>query len=86
MTTTPGARDPDHLNGERSEWAYRTLLAFKGYSGTVDEDCLMRDLLTDLMHYADESGQDFDEVLACARHHYLTESGQQQDDLCPSLP
>lgn len=46
----------------------------------------MQDLLTNLMHYADESGQDFDQVLGWARHHYLIESGQQQDNLCPSRP
>lgn len=42
---------------------------------TVDDAGLI-DLLTDLMHFADFWGLDFDQALKTAKHHHQTEKGE----------
>jgi hypothetical protein len=57
-------------NAERSERAYRAILAAYGQDQSVEENTI--DMLTDIMHMAPDYG-DFDEMLATARMHYEVE-------------
>jgi hypothetical protein len=59
-----------------AEWACRTLLVYQQYTGSNKEDAL-RDLLSDLMHWADEQGFDFGYELEWARTHYAEEIAEQ---------
>lgn len=74
------ASDPDGMNEKRCEWAARCLDLFKAMTGSTEEqDEDMQDLLTDLMHLADQRGVSFEGVVERARYHYLIESGQRED-------
>ena len=46
---------------------------YKKLTGSED-DCLLTDLLADLAHHCDNTGQDFKEALSSAQQHYLDES------------
>lgn len=66
--------DPERRNGDRAAWAATALKAFREATGTDEEDSL-GDLLTDLMHWSDREGFDFDIALERARGHYKAETG-----------
>lgn len=58
-------------NKQRSERAYRALLAYYRDSGDVEEQ--ITDILTDLHHLAPEYGVDLDDRMDWARTHYQKE-------------
>ena len=58
-------------NQERSERAYRAILARYSKDQSVEENII--DILTDIMHLAPEYGV-FDEMLETARMHYEAET------------
>ncbi len=66
-------------NTERATWAGATVDTFANLTGLDDaaeaDETRLSDLLTDLMHWADErGGQEFwDRCLARGRGHYLAE-------------
>lgn len=43
------------------------------YEGRSDWEASAKDLLTDLQHFCDFYGQDFDKLVASARNHYSAE-------------
>jgi hypothetical protein len=63
-------------NAERAERAFRTLLYYQqhlGESGKLDE-CTLRDLISDLGHYADQSlGVDFEQEIQWAINRWQEE-------------
>jgi hypothetical protein len=65
--------DPDRQNDDRSEWAAVALKAFQAETGTEDEDVLA-DLLTDLIHWADRHNRDFAQECDLARSRYRDET------------
>lgn len=67
--------NPDGLNFDRAAWADKAISAFRAETGTDHEDSL-GDLLTDLMHWADRAGFDFDLALERARGHYEAETSE----------
>lgn len=60
------------VNQSRAEWAAVALDAFQERTQTDAEDVLS-DLLCDLMHWAGQSGLDFEHELERANSHYQTE-------------
>lgn len=65
--------DPEGMNDRRAGWAAEGLTTFRSATG-VDEPDAVCDLLTDLMHWCDRHGQDFDSELERARDHYDAET------------
>jgi hypothetical protein len=65
--------DPEGKNDERAEWAERALITFENATGT-DRSDVVTDMLTNMMHWCDRNGQDFEERLAMARVHYEAET------------
>lgn len=65
--------DPEGQNFNRAAWADVGLRAFQEETKTDDED-LLSDLLCDLMHWADRSGEDFEGRLERARRAYREET------------
>lgn len=59
-------------NEQRAEQAYRTILYFEQQPG-VGRESSLKDLLCNLMHWADEQGEDFDDALEVARMNYEAE-------------
>ncbi len=65
-------------NKERAELAYRALLKAEG--GTSETGII--DLLTNLMHYCDESGYDFETALDFAHRHHEVETAVTKCRVC----
>jgi len=61
------------MNNSRAAWAGQAVSAFIAATGTDREDAV-GDLLADLMHWCDRSGQDFTHELARATDHYGAET------------
>lgn len=74
MRTTTGQL----TNARRAEFALRTLLVHRQYTGG-DEDMeeIMTDLFANLLHLCDESGYDFEDALQQARHHHQVETTEE---------
>lgn len=53
-------------------WAEAAVIAFR-HANPCDYEDSLGDLLTDLMHWANVRGSDFDAALARARSHYEAE-------------
>lgn len=66
--------DPEGRNGERREWAKAALDGFMAVCRTDRGDALP-DLLCNLAHLCDETGEDFASCLRRARMHYRDETG-----------
>lgn len=62
----------DYTNAVRAKRAEEVLRVFTSRMGRPDADSLNY-LLSDLMHWADREGYDFDEELATAKTNYLAE-------------
>lgn len=62
----------DPTNDDRAIWAAKALQEFQRQTRCDNGDALC-DLLADLMHAADRTGQDFDGELNRARMHYQDE-------------
>lgn len=75
MNTKP---DPDGLNDDRAEWAQAALDAFADVTdmdiACEDGETVLGDLLTDLMHWCDRNGVDFQKKLAGAALNYKEET------------
>lgn len=65
--------DPDDANPRRVGWAASTLHHFQGLTNTDNED-VIADLLCDLMHYCDDTKQNFTRQLVRARGMYHDET------------
>lgn len=65
--------DPDAMNSKRASWANTAIRAFQFQTGTDDED-IIGDLLTNLMHWCDRNNHDFGIALDRARLHYEAET------------
>lgn len=80
-SATPGNRtlppDPENMNGDRAKWAQAALRTFRKATGADAEEAL-GDLITDLMHWSDRSGFDFDAALERARTHYEAETAGEE--------
>ena len=59
-------------NEERAYRGWRAIARFKSHEPPAETD--LRDLLTDLMHYADEQGLDFKYEMEMAQTHYGNET------------
>ena len=71
MTLPP---DPENMNDKRAAWAQIALNAFGDETGSY----VLRDLLCDLMHWADRSDVDFQRELNVARNlFYRPETGNE---------
>lgn len=64
--------DISHDNLRRAGFALIAAQAFATRTG-ADRECVLCDLLCDLMHLADATGQDFDAELDRGRYHYDAE-------------
>lgn len=71
--TKPLTPDPEQLNANRARWAAIVLAEFQRQTGSDPEDAVS-DLLADLMHWCDRSGQEFNDELRRALHHYEEET------------
>jgi len=65
--------DPEGKNDDRAAWALSAIIAFEVATG-CDRDHALGDLLADLMHWCDRSGEDFDTALSRGRDHYAAET------------
>lgn len=65
--------DPERKNASRARWAGSAVEAFMRETGTDKEDAL-KDLLGDLMHWADRNKTDFDAELLNGRRYYADET------------
>lgn len=68
--------DPDGKNNDRAQWAEAAISAFEAETGTDRADALA-DLLADLMHWCDRTGDSFDVAIKRAKRNYKDET---QDD------
>lgn len=59
-------------NSQRAEQAHRCVMYFEQQTRSDRENSL-KDLLANLMHWADQHGQDFEDALRVARMHYEAE-------------
>lgn len=67
--------DPEEQNNDRSKWANVAVMAFVEKTGMKeDTEFYLSDLLTDLMHWADRSGFEFEHELSRARANYADET------------
>ena len=62
-----------------TENIYRTTLVYQQYTGSERETVVI-DMLADLMHYADEYGDDFADALRIATNHHTEEIQEAQND------
>jgi hypothetical protein len=69
----------DPTNYDRAQRIPPTLATYAealGDGNGEPDESTMRDLLTDLMHYSEQSGIDFDQELRVARHNYEFEASE----------
>lgn len=67
-----GGKNPNDMQ-RRSATRMKRSIARRAKSDDCDQHAALRDLLTDLLHYCDRTGEDFHERLAAARQVYLEE-------------
>jgi hypothetical protein len=67
-------------NAQRAEYAYRTLLVFRQYTGNDTTEEAIGDLLANIMHLCDEHGYTFSDLLATAEGHYTYETEHPEED------
>lgn len=65
--------DPDRSNAERAARGAAAIAAYRGVTGTEDDDVLA-DLLCDLMHWADRNEAEFEEELDRANRNHIAET------------
>lgn len=65
--------DPEGMNEQRAGWADEAIRKFQRETST-DDDCLLADLLADIMHWCDRKNYDFEAALNSAREHYKEET------------
>ena len=64
--------DPDGLNEARASWADVALSTFASKTGAIRPDVVCH-MLTDIRHWCDREGLDFEHELDRARAHYAAE-------------
>ena len=69
--------DPDQMNEKRVAWAQTALNAFQKATRCDPGDEALRDLLTDLRHWADKEDICWEEALAFAMGNYREEIGEE---------
>lgn len=67
------ANDPTELNKKRVNWAQTALDAFREVTRCDPGEESLRDLLTDLRHWANRSGICWEDSLASAMRSYRAE-------------
>ncbi|HEY9171364.1 MAG TPA: hypothetical protein VI136_03670 [Verrucomicrobiae bacterium] len=70
----------EDMNASRVRWADIILEEFQSLTGSDLEDAVS-DLLADLMHWCDQSGQNFEKELRRAQTHYTAETAPMPDGL-----
>lgn len=60
-------------NAERANRASAALASFRNYRNDIEDECELRDLLADLMHYCDQEKVDFWRELRAAQDNYNEE-------------
>jgi hypothetical protein len=70
----------EDMNASRVRWADMLLEEFQSLTGSDLEDAVS-DLLADLMHWCDQSGQNFEKELCRAQTHYKAETAPMSDGL-----
>lgn len=65
--------DPDQTNDLRADWANSALVTFMDVTKSDPPD-MLSDLITDLMHWCDRNGQNFETELTRARGNYHEET------------
>ena len=71
--------DPEEMNGTRSDLAFYAMREFAAQSGT-DPEAVLKDLLTDLMHWCDRHGHSFRIALDSAQNNYIAETATTQPE------
>lgn len=66
-------RDPDEMNDKRAEWADQALCLFQARTYCDSGEECLKDLLTNLRHWADRANISWDSVLASAMDIYWGE-------------
>jgi hypothetical protein len=78
QTDKPIPPDPEGQNDDRASWAAHAIEAFSDITNMrndgEDDETILGDLLTDLMHWCDRQGIDFDTKLITARVNYAVET------------
>lgn len=73
--------DPEDMNDARAEYANRAVTAFAHATNTdvggEPNETILGDLLTNLMHWCDRQGIDFDAKLLGARVNYDAETSSE---------
>jgi hypothetical protein len=67
-----GGKNPNEMQRMSATRSLRAITRRARFDG-IDRRAALRDLLTDLLHYCDRTGEDFHERLAAARDVYLEE-------------
>lgn len=72
--------EPGPTNEDRANTAYSTLLAYNSYKGGGNGDHAddITDLLTDLRHLCDQTGEDFNYCLRVSQEHHIEEKSDEQ--------
>lgn len=65
--------DPEEMNDDRAKWAGEAVQTFIDATGTDAEDAVS-DLLSNLQHFCDRNGVDFEAELERARNNYREET------------
>lgn len=65
--------DPDEMNVKRALWVERAIEQFRKDTRTDLEDALA-DLLADMGHYCDRTGESLQKCIERAKYHYDAET------------
>lgn len=68
--------DPDEMNEQRAAWAAEALDRFRHLTGSDPGEEALRDVLTDLHHWADQADLNWDAALTSAMNHYRAETAE----------
>jgi hypothetical protein len=77
--------DPDGQNEDRAEWAEAALAEFQKRTRCDRQDAIS-DLLADLMHLCDRTGEDFYQLLIFADGNYVEECDGKPKQWSSPLP
>ena len=71
-------------NEDRANWADSAICAFAldvGQDPEFEIEEIIGDLLADLMHYCNQKGLNFDELLSRGRDHYECEMAEEAEEV-----
>jgi hypothetical protein len=69
-------------NAQRAEHVNQCIMHYEQLTN-VDREDVLKDVLKDLLHWADEQGQDFDDALVTASMHHEAEVLLEERDSKP---